>query len=379
MNIELNRIATDFKGETCFTHARAVIREDGFGLMTTQPLQLTGCDVFYGMYILTTLDGGKTWSAPRPSKTLLRQDMGDMQIVMCDATPMYHKKTGKILLLGHNAAYLNNKLAPAPRPRDTVYAVYDEEAGDFSPFKTLEMLESYPDEFFNAGNGSGQSIELDNGDILVPIYYMDKDMAAKGWKCCASAVVARCAFDGQDISVIEVGNSLFTDVPRGFDEPSIICHNGEYFMALRNDITGFVTKGSDGLHYQDATELVFDDGQNVGNYNTQQHWISGGGKLYMVYTRRGADNDHVFRHRAPLFIAEFDTERMCLIRDTERIAVPERGARLGNFGCQSNSDGKSGFVFASEWMQTLDPTPFDWSKCAAHGSDNSIFVSKITF
>ena len=99
----------------------------------------------------------------------------------------------------------------------------------------------------------------------------------------------------------------------------------------------------------------------------------------MVYTRRGADNDHVFRHRAPLFIAEFDTERMCLIRDTERIAVPERGARLGNFGCQSNSDGKSGFVFASEWMQTLDPTPFDWSKCAAHGSDNSIFVSKITF
>jgi hypothetical protein len=241
------------------------------------------------------------------------------------------------------------------------------------------MPETYPDEFFNSGNGSGQSVELDNGDILVPIYYMDKEMAARGWESCSFATVVRCSFDGEDMSVIELGNSLFTDVPRGFNEPSIISFNGEYFMALRNDVTGFVSKSIDGLHYQQATRLVFDDGQDVGNYNTQQHWITGGGKLYMVYTRRGADNDHIFRHRAPLFIAEFDTERMCLIRTTERIAVPERGARLGNFGCQSNGDGESALVFASEWMQTLDPTPSDWRKCAAYGSDNSIFISKITF
>jgi hypothetical protein len=89
----------------------------------------------------------------------------------------------------------------------------------------------------------------------------------------------------------------------------------------------------------------------------------------------------VFRHRAPLFIAEFDRERMCLIRETEKIAVPERGARLGNFGCQSLIlDGvETGIVFASEWMQTTGPDPFDWRKCMEYGSDNSIFISRIMF
>ena len=45
------------------------------------------------------------------------------------------------------------------------------------------------------------------------------------------------------------------------------------------------------------------DGQALGSYNTQQHWISHGDSLYLIYTRRGANNDHVFRNRAPIFIA----------------------------------------------------------------------------
>ena len=56
------------------------------------------------------------------------------------------------------------------------------------------------------------------------------------------------------------------------------------------------------------------------------------------------------------------------------IAVPERGARLGNFGCQSYSD-EYGYVFASEWMQG----DFGLDGCTKHGSDNSIFVAKVNF
>jgi hypothetical protein len=78
----------------------------------------------------------------------------------------------------------------------------------------------------------------------------------------------------------------------------------------------------------------------------------------------------VFRHRAPLFIAEFDPDRMCLIRDTEHAVVPERGARLGNFGCVQISENES-WVVVSEWMQPIG--------CEKYGSDNTIFVSKITF
>lgn len=98
----------------------------------------------------------------------------------------------------------------------------------------------------------------------------------------------------------------------------------------------------------------------------------------MVYTRRGAGNDHVFRHRAPLFIAEFDPVTMKLIRSTEQIAVPERGARLGNFGCMQVSDTES-WVVVSEWMQTTAPDPFNWRRCMEYGSDNSVFIAKIRF
>ena len=86
-------------------------------------------------------------------------------------------------------------------------------------------------------------------------------------------------------------------------------------------------------------------------------------------------NDHIFRHRAPLFIAEVDPKTLRVKRETEKIAVVERGARLGNFGCQSYSE-QEGYIFVSEWMQN---DPHGWEVCALRGSDNSIFISKITF
>ena len=144
MNISWQTIKTDFAGETCFTHARGVILENGFGLLTTQPLRLSGSDVFYGMYISTTNDGGNTWSELRPSATLVRRDMGGgFQLALCDATPMLHKKTGKILLIGHYAAYLNDEMMPDPRPRHATYAVYNEREQDFSPFEIIEMLRQF--------------------------------------------------------------------------------------------------------------------------------------------------------------------------------------------------------------------------------------------
>lgn len=380
MNINWQTINTNFNGETCFTHARGLICENGFGLITTQPLRLSGSDVFYGMHITTTHDGGKTWSELVPSNTVVRHAFGEnMQAAMSDATPMYHKKTGKIILIGHYVIYLNDELLPPPRPRFTTYAVYDEKTGDFSPLKFVEMPQDENESYFSSGNGCGQSWELENGDLLIPISHMCKADAKDPWHKSYNTSAMRCSFDGETIKFLEIGNNLTVDVPRGLGEGSIMYHNGEYFMSLRNDKDGYVTKGFDGLHYADPKPLVFDDGCSVGNYCTQQHWITGGGKLYLVYTRRGADNDHVFRHRAPLFIAEFDTEKMCVIRETEQIAVPNRGARLGNFGCMSCADGKTAYIFASEWMQTTGPDPFDWRVCASYGSDNSIFISKITF
>ena len=97
--------------------------------------------------------------------------------------------------------------------------------------------------------------------------------------------------------------------------------------------------------------------------------------LFLVYTRKGADNDHVFRHRAPLFIAQVDPEKVHIIRETEQILVPERGARLGNFGVTEVGTNEI-WVTVTEWMQTWGPNyvlPVD----NKYGADNSIYVAKL--
>ena len=112
------------------------------------------------------------------------------------------------------------------------------------------------------------------------------------------------------------------------------------------------------------------DGGELGSYNTQQHWVTHGDTLYLVYTRRGADNDHVFRHRGPLFIAEVDQENLQVIRGTERVLVPERGARLGNFAANET------WISVAEWMQRNGRDyviPVD----NAMGADNSVYIARL--
>jgi hypothetical protein len=90
--------------------------------------------------------------------------------------------------------------------------------------------------------------------------------------------------------------------------------------------------------------------------------------LYLVYTRRGADNDHVFRHRAPLFMARVDPERLTVLRSTERVLVPQRGAALGNFGVTIVSPDET-WVVVTEVMHP--------ATAVKHGSDNSVYVVKL--
>ena len=376
MRIELQRISNGFDGKQCYVHARGLMMPSGFCLVTMQKLELSGCDVFYGIEMMKSADGGKSYSRPIRSENLGRRYFEDgTSIVLCDATPIYHRASGKILLTGHTARYgKDNALLCAPRERSTGYAVYDEETGDFGPLRTIEMPRTPDQRYFSSGAGCSQILELEGGDLLIPFYFSSYEKALDPWHSCTSVAVMRCSFDGETIRIKEIGNELTVTVPRGLGEPSIARFGSMYYLALRNDETGFVSRSSDGLHFEEPRELCFDDGTPLGNYNTQQHWIGGGGRLWLVYTRRAGTNDHIFRHRAPLFIAELDPERLCVIRESERVAVPERGARLGNFGCQSYSDG-IGYVFASEWMQGKD----GYKGCMAHGSDNSLFISKIVF
>ncbi|MBN2290803.1 MAG: hypothetical protein JXM70_00165 [Pirellulales bacterium] len=93
-----------------------------------------------------------------------------------------------------------------------------------------------------------------------------------------------------------------------------------------------MSTSDDGLNFGPIKAWTFDDGKDLGSYNTQQKWVTHSDGLFLVYTRRGAGNDHIFRHRAPLFIARVDPEKLHVIRSTERVAVGLKGkASLGNF------------------------------------------------
>lgn len=131
---------------------------------------------------------------------------------------------------------------------------------------------------------------------------------------------------------------------------------------------GYVCAGDDGLHFSDPVPWRFDDGEELGNYNTQQHWVTHTDQLYLVYTRRGLSNDHVFRHRAPLVMAEVDPKTMRVRRSTERELVPNRGARLGNFSVCKVTENET-WVVVAEWMQPVG--------CEQYGSDNTIWAARI--
>jgi len=378
MQINQTRINTDFNIDNsfCWVHARGGVFPDGRAIITAQPLRLTGSDIFYGLSCFFSEDNGQTWSGPVEQVGLKRRPWkDDMEIVISDATPAFHKQSGKMLLTGHVVIYDKDEIMADPRPRYTAYSVYDDEEQCWGKFKLLEMPEA-ESTFFSCGAGSGQRVDLDDGSILLPVYYQTRNDACSSWTSCFKSMVMRCSFDGHELKYIEHGNSFSVLEPRGLGEPSLYKFIGRFFLTLRNDVKGYVADSDDGLNFNAPLPWCFDDGEEIGNYCTQQHWLNIGDKLYLVYTRKGANNDHVFRHRAPLFIAQVDPEKLCIIRKTEKVVVPERGARLGNFGCLQASSNEA-WVVASEWMQNeLGCAGVD--NCQKYGSNNTIFVAKVS-
>jgi len=379
--IERQIVHGGYDRKTCWVHARpgVIPGEPPIGIITAHPLRLTGMDVFYEISDLRSDDGGQTWSGFTPHKEAFarRPLPGGREEGVSDLTPLWHEATGKLLGTGHTVVYQDDALLPSKdRPRSTSYSCYDPETREWSAWKKLEM----PDGFFNAGAGSTQRHDLPDGEILLPIYYVKSGGGSdKPYFAHSFSTVLRCSFDGKTLKYIEHGAELTHPDPRsGFCEPSIARAAGRYFLTLRNYVAGHVAVSDDGLNYGEPIPWLFDDGAELGSYDTQQHWVVHGDDLYLVYTRRGADNDHVYNHRAPLFIAQVDTERLRVIRDTEQILVPNRGARLGNFGVAGASDNET-WVAVAEWMQTTAPDHHDFTVCERYGSDNSLYLVKIRF
>lgn len=74
-------------------------------------------------------------------------------------------------------------------------------------------------------------------------------------------------------------------------------------------------------------------------------------------------------------MAQVDPTSLRVLRATEQVVVPERGARLGNFGVTEVSPNET-WITVAEWMQTWGPNhilPVD----NPYGSDGCVWVAQI--
>ena len=96
----------------------------------------------------------------------------------------------------------------------------------------------------------------------------------------------RCGFDGQKLTLLEEGNALTLETKRGLGEPSLARFKGKFYLTIRHDDAGYVAVSDDGLHFGAIKKWTWDDGTELGTYNTQSHWVTHSDALYLVYTRR---------------------------------------------------------------------------------------------
>ena len=376
--VDLQKASSGYDRETCWVQARCGVVPGGarnggpLGVITTQKLLLTKSDDFFDMHCLLSEDDGVTWSQPQHQANVTRTTLDSgLDYVVGDMTPAWHSATRTLLSTGHDVYYNPDHSIPKIRPRHCTYITFDVASRTWNRPKWLEL----PDEpkYENIGAGCTQRWDLDDGRILLPVYYRSQEM---GGLYAVSTLL--CEFDGSEMRFVRQGRELTVSTPRGAAEPSVVKFGSRFFLTIRNDEAGFVAAGDDGLDFCDPVRWTFDDGSDLGSYNTQQHWVVHQDALFLVYTRRGLNNDHVFRHRAPLVMAQVDTEKLCVIRETERIITPERGARCGNFSITNVSPGQT-WVTVAEWMQNRRPAAEGYGNliCEEYGSDNTIWVARI--
>ena len=307
------RRGRDGSGPTWF-HPKACVVPGTQGPTVLMTLQsISGSDYFGPVHWMTSSDLGRTWTEPVPVPPLgrVKQPNGTEEGV-CDVVPEWHGPSRSVLALGHNVFYSGSKFTSDQPPRWPVYAVWRN--GHWGPRRKLAWDDPRGSTIYT--NGCGQRVVLPKGDILLAFSHGSKRQPRS-----VSGVI--CSFDGETLAVKQVGETLHHPQGRGLLEPSLTAFQGRYFMTLRaEDQRGYVCTSSDGLQWTPKRTWAWDSGEPLVMSTTQQHWLAHSDALFLVYTRKGANNLKVPRWRAPLYLAQVDTAKLCLRRDTERIILP---------------------------------------------------------
>lgn len=368
--VKLEVIKQELDPKFCWFHPRLAAipgmgRNGAPHVVLTLQKHLIADDHYSGLYTMISPDLGRTWTGPTLQPQLdWRKNAKGETVAVCDVTPGWHPRSGCVIAIGTQLRYNDRgvQLLNEPRSYEFAYAVYDTKTFSWSGWKTFDMPQTADRRFYHLAPGCVQWIVEADGALLVPTYYQGPNGGP------FSVTVVKASFDGTTLKYQLHGDELHLPVERGLCEPSIAQHRGTYYLTLRNDQRGYVTTGIDGLHFDSIKPWTFDDGQDLGSYNTQQHWLVHRAGLFLAYTRRGANNDHITRNRAPLFLARVDPEKLHVIRATEKTLMPERGVMLGNFGAAAVSAQES-WVTDSEFITN--------GKAHPRGANGSTFLARV--
>ncbi|MEZ5362932.1 MAG: hypothetical protein R2748_11460 [Bryobacterales bacterium] len=323
----------DGQGDGTWFHPRACRIPGEPDVLTMAVQTISGSDVFGPVHVSFSEDAGRVWRKPMPIPGLGRKTLADgMEEGVCDTVPSYHPPTGSVLFMGWNVYYRDGKLTRPSEQRWPVYVV-NKADGEWTEPKKLEWDD--PEATAIYGSNCSQRVLLPDGDFLVPLTFGPLGREDR------MVTTVRCSFDGESLAIKERGNSLSLAVKRGLLEPSIVHWGGRYWMTIRaEDDHGYLSTSDDGLRWAEQQPWTWDDGEPLTMSTTQQHWVDHSDGLFLVYTRRDDSNVNVMRWRSPLWIAQVDPEKRCLIRATEQVAIPLKGdgvndadnvARMGNF------------------------------------------------
>jgi hypothetical protein len=325
IRIENSVIYPHSKEERAFFHPKVAF-DIGKQKLAMTLQTINGSDYFGPVHVTYSEDNGKVWEKPQKLLPLNKRSFQEGIIeTVCDVVPDYHPQHNKLLAIGHNAYYSNtafidtfgffkpDEKAPSLQ-RFSVYSVKDS-YGNWSERKRISFGEFKDFPCFVCG--CSQKVILTNGQMIIP------SVIGGGSRRDFKVVCLLCDFDGIELKPVKRGNILELPVDRGLLEPSIIQYNDSFFLTLRaEDGHGYLSTSDDGLHWEPIRAWSWENGSKLIMSTTQQHWLKLGGKLYLVYTRKNGENRKVMRWRAPLLIAEFDTENLCLKKDTEQVVFP---------------------------------------------------------
>ena len=330
--------------------------------MTLQ--NISGSD-YYGKVMWTEAGNSlDNWSELHPVPGFGWQQVDDnINEAVCDVVPEFHKKKRVVLAMGINIYYRNGSLYEPSTEffngdkrclrRYPVYAIMDENRKWVTQRRKLE-IPTFADCSIYSANCS-QRYTYKDGKILIPLTY--------GYFGRVDRMVTTvlCDFDGHELTFQTQGNSLELPVGRGLLEPSITEYNSKYYMTLRaEDNRGYISVSEDGLNWSMIKTWQWENGLSLTMSTTQQHWLTIGGKLYLVYTRKSSINNNVIRWRSPLLMAEVDPDKLCLKKNTEQVVFPIRGnpkkpetvGRMGNFHPVQLSDNEAVVSVGEVFPQT---------------------------